>query len=67
MEKIISEPNVYICNECVRFCDEVLAEDRQASLQAGLEELLKSDPIKNRLVFGGGCEFGAEQHSVNRT
>ncbi len=49
VEKIISGPDVYICNECIRLCDEVLAEDRQASAQAGLEELLKPDQIVDRL------------------
>ncbi len=28
IEKLIGGPNVYICDECVKLCNEILAEDR---------------------------------------
>jgi hypothetical protein len=29
VEKVIAGPGVYICNECVRLCDDILAEQKQ--------------------------------------
>ena len=31
VSKVIAGPGVYICNECVRLCDELLAQAAQAS------------------------------------
>ncbi len=32
MDKIITGPSVHICNECIRLCNEVLAEDKKQAL-----------------------------------
>jgi ATP-dependent Clp protease ATP-binding subunit ClpX len=37
VEKIIAGPGVYICNECVQLCGDILAEQRQASSPARTE------------------------------
>jgi len=31
VEKLISGPSVYICNECVDLCQQILAEEAQRS------------------------------------
>ena len=49
VDKIISGPYVYICDECVRLCNEILAEDRRPSASADLEGFLKPAQIKERL------------------
>ena len=32
VDKIITGPSVHICNECVKLCNEVLAEDKKQTL-----------------------------------
>ena len=33
VKKFISGPNVYICNECVSLCNEILAEEQERETQ----------------------------------
>ena len=33
VKKFISGPNVYICNECISLCNEILAEEEEREAQ----------------------------------
>ena len=35
VSKIIAGPGIYICDECVQLCNNILAEDRAAPAEAG--------------------------------
>ncbi len=35
--KVIAGPGVYICNECIQLCNDILEEEQQASSQAGTQ------------------------------
>ena len=49
VDKIITGPQVYICNECVKLCNDVLAEERQKTLPWETAEMPKPDQIKDFL------------------
>ena len=46
VEKIITGPQVHICNECVKLCNEVLAEEKQQTLPWEDGEMPKPTEIK---------------------
>ena len=46
VEKIITGPQVHICNECVKLCNEVLIEEKQQTLPWETEEMPKPTDIK---------------------
>jgi ATP-dependent Clp protease ATP-binding subunit ClpX len=46
VEKIINGPQVHICNECVKLCNEVLIEEKQQTLPWETEETPKPTDIK---------------------
>ncbi len=46
VEKIITGPQVHICNECVKLCNEVLAEEKQQTLPWETGEMPKPTGIK---------------------
>ena len=46
VEKIITGPQVHICNECVKLCNEVLAEEKQQTLPWETGEMPKPTEIK---------------------
>ncbi len=48
MKKLIAGPNVYICNECVDTCNEILAEDVEKE-EKGQSALTKPKEIKSFL------------------
>ena len=35
--KVIAGPGVYICNECIQLCNDILEEEQQASSPAGTQ------------------------------
>ncbi len=35
--KVVAGPGVYICNECIQLCNDILEEEQQASSQAGTQ------------------------------
>ena len=39
VKKFISGPNVYICNECISLCNEILAEEEPTPGDHGSEDL----------------------------
>ena len=48
VKKLIAGPGVYICDECIRLCDEIIAEDDKEAL-GDLTEAPKPEEIKKAL------------------
>ncbi len=48
VKKLIAGPGVYICDECIRLCDEIIAEDDKENV-GSLEEAPKPEEIKKAL------------------
>lgn len=46
VEKIITGPQVHICNECIKLCNEVLVEEKQQTLPWETGEMPKPTEIK---------------------
>jgi len=49
VKKFISGPNVYICNECISLCNEILAEEEERSAADTLTHIPKPLEIKETL------------------
>mgnify|MGYP002640638358 CR=1 FL=1 len=49
VDKIITGPSVHICNECVKLCNDVLAEDKKQALPWETKTLPKPIEIKEHL------------------
>ncbi len=49
VKKFISGPNVYICNECISLCNEILAEEEDRETAAQITEVLSPVEIKEIL------------------
>jgi hypothetical protein len=54
VEKVIAGPGVYICNECVRVCDDILGAEKQKPSQPATqvpawEETMTDEQILNTL------------------
>jgi ATP-dependent Clp protease ATP-binding subunit ClpX len=49
VESIIKGPSVYICNECLKLCNEILLEENRQELRSGHRRLPKPDEIKRKL------------------
>ena len=50
VKKLIAGPTVYICNECIDLCNEIVSEDRQREIEAQEEAtILKPKEIKKHL------------------
>jgi len=47
--KLISGPNVYICNECVKLCNEILEEEMTGTMLYEMEHFPKPKEIKEYL------------------
>ena len=41
VKKLIAGPGVYICDECIELCNEIIIEELQESSSLGLQELPK--------------------------
>ncbi|MEE9208388.1 MAG: ATP-dependent Clp protease ATP-binding subunit ClpX [Gemmatimonadota bacterium] len=46
VKKFISGPNVYICNECISLCNEILAEEEDRESAGQITEVLSPEEIK---------------------
>ncbi len=46
VRKLIAGPNVYICDECIEICTDIIAEERDLEEKSGLAELPKPAEIK---------------------
>src|SRR5512134_3770912 len=49
VKKLIAGPSVYICNECVDLCNEIIAEEWEETKEAKLPRLPKPAEIKRIL------------------
>ncbi len=49
VKKFISGPSVYICNECISLCNEILAEEEERENREASVAVLKPDEIKAAL------------------
>jgi ATP-dependent Clp protease ATP-binding subunit ClpX len=49
VKKFISGPNVYICNECISLCNEILAEEEDREATSQIAEVLTPVEIKDVL------------------
>ncbi len=49
VQKFISGPSVYICNECIKLCNEILQEEALQGQAAPLQELPSPQGIKEHL------------------
>jgi len=49
VQKFISGPNVYICNECIALCNDILAEDENRGRKSGFAEIPIPARIKETL------------------
>src|SRR6056297_3673253 len=49
VKKLIAGPGVYICNECVDLCNEILEEELSVDLDINLSNITKPKEIKNIL------------------
>ena len=49
VKKFISGPNVYICNECISLCNEILAEEEERSVADSVAHVPRPDQIKDTL------------------
>ncbi|MBT8462714.1 MAG: ATP-dependent Clp protease ATP-binding subunit ClpX, partial [Gemmatimonadetes bacterium] len=49
VKKFISGPNVYICNECISLCNEILAEEEDREATQQIAEILTPTEIKDVL------------------
>ena len=46
VRKLIAGPNVYICDECIEICTDIIAEERDLEERSDLEEVPKPTEIK---------------------
>ncbi len=49
VKKLVAGPDVYICDECIELCNEIIAEDVENFLDEDLKELPKPQDMKNIL------------------
>ena len=49
VRKLIAGPNVYICDECVDICLDIIAEDRAREARETRPDLPKPEEIKTSL------------------
>ncbi len=49
VKKFISGPNVYICNECISLCNEILAEEDERVAAESIEHVPRPGEIKEEL------------------
>ncbi len=46
VKKLVAGPDVYICDECIELCNEIIAEDHEAKIDPNLLNLPKPKDIK---------------------
>ena len=57
VKKLIAGPGVYICDECIDLCNEIIEEERAEATEIGMVELPKPREIFEFLeAYVGGQE-----------
>ena len=65
VEKLVSGPSVYICNECIRLCNEILAEEETKNNRENLDDIPVPKEIKEILAdYVIGQEYAKRVISV---
>lgn len=65
VKKFISGPNVYICNECIALCNEILAEEEERTSADSLTHIPRPKEIKEALdLYVVGQERAKKSLSV---
>ncbi len=59
--KLVSGPNVYICNECIRLCNDILEDEMAGSMFNDLEDFPKPKEINENL---DGYVIGQDQAKI---
>ncbi|OHD64806.1 MAG: ATP-dependent protease ATP-binding subunit ClpX [Spirochaetes bacterium RBG_13_51_14] len=49
VKKLVAGPDVYICDECIELCNEIVAEDRSKAFEEDFQNLPKPKEIKDIL------------------
>src|SRR6478672_2394730 len=49
VRKFISGPSVYICNECIALCNEILAEDEEREVAEAITQVPTPQEVKDTL------------------
>ena len=62
VKKFISGPNVYICNECISLCNEILAEEEDRESATQISDVL--NPVEIKAVLD---EYVVGQEDAKRT
>src|SRR5690625_2464508 len=63
VERLISGPGVYICEECIELCNEIIAEEIQAAQPAAEEQTALPTPQE---IFGFLGEYVIGQDPAKR-
>lgn len=50
--KVIAGPGVYICNECVQLCNDILEQEQQASPPPGTQLPAREDAMTDEEILG---------------
>jgi len=62
VRKFISGPSVYICNECIALCNEILQEDEEREVAEAIKEVPTPSEIK--VALSGFPSSGARRQAV---
>ncbi len=49
VKKLVAGPGVYICDECIELCNEIIEEELQEDIGTDLDEIPKPKEIKEIL------------------
>ena len=47
VERLVAGPNVYICNECIELCNDILSEEEASFSPAGARGSLRGYPLRS--------------------
>ena len=49
VDRLIAGPSIYICNECIELCNDLLIEEKETKTSHGTQQIPKPQEIKNTL------------------
>ncbi len=50
VRRLIAGPGVYICDECIELCHEIIDEEFEEEVDVELDDITKTDEIKEFLI-----------------